>query len=222
MTTTSTAQQGAHYDNRRRAIVIDRLDVTDQAVLTESCSWSEGRRGPSVPAEEMTGVDLSAFVTQALTVGAHAISSAGGVQETFNLEGLVHEVGERTADAAAQAAKATAEVTTKAAADMESAATAARKAITEAGTVARQSFSDNVDGAKKSLSEEIQRLVGGEHPELLTRLAPLLEKFGRDLDERSDKQTSALIDKVVRQFDPADPTSPMSKHAPNSPVSRHP
>jgi len=63
------------------------------------------------------------------------------------------------------------------------------------------------------LSDEIHRLVGGEHPELLTRLAPLLEKFGRDLDERSDKQTSALIDRVVRQFDPADPTSPMSKHA---------
>ena len=91
--------------------------------------------------------------------------------------------------------------------------TAARKAITEAGSVARKSISDNVDGAKKLLSDEIHRLVGGEHPELLTRLAPLLEKFGRDLDERSDKQTSALIDRVVRQFDPADPTSPMSKHA---------
>jgi hypothetical protein len=40
-----------------------------------------------------------------------------------------------------------------------------------------------------------------------------LEKFGRDLDQRSGKQTSALIDKVVRQYDPAHPASPMSQQA---------
>ena len=213
MTTASTAQQGAHYDSHRKAIVIDHLTITDQAVVAESYRWSTGRRGPSVSPEEMRGVDLSGFATQAITVGAHAIGSAGGIQETFNLQGLVNEVGERTAEAAAKAAKATAEVTTKAALDMETAATSAKKAIAEAGSLARQGFADNVDSAKKALSDEIERLVGGDQPELLTRLAPLLDRFGRDLDERSDRQTSALIDRVVRQFDPADPTSPMSKHA---------
>lgn len=40
----------------------------------------------------------------------------------------------------------------------------------------------------------------------------MLATFGRDLDDRAAQQTTALIDKVIRQFDPADPTSTMAKH----------
>jgi hypothetical protein len=54
--------------------------------------------------------------------------------------------------------------------------------------------------------------VGGDNPELAARLAPMLEKFGHDLDARVTVQTSELLAKAAKQFDPDDPTSPMSKH----------
>lgn len=203
---------GAQYDPHTPAVVIHQLSITDPTVVAESHRWSDGHRGAVVGDAEMTGVDLSAFVTQALTVGAHAIGSAGGIQDTFNLEGLVNDVGLRTADAASKAAIATGEVVSKAAATLEKASSDARQAITEAGTTARKSFSDNVDTAKKALTDEINRLLGGENPELLGRITPILETFSRDLNDRVAKQTTELITNAARQFDPADPTSPMAKH----------
>lgn len=204
--------RGAHYDPTTPAVVINDLAVTDPSVVAESHRWSEGRRGAVVGDADMADADLSAFVTQALVVGAHAIGSAGGVQDTFSLESLVNDVGTRTTEAAAKAASSTGEVVTQAAAALEKASTDARKAITDAGTTARQSFSENVDGAKKALTDEINRVIGGESPELLGRITPMLETFSRDLNDRVAKQTTELITNAARQFDPADPASPMAKH----------
>lgn len=209
---TSTNIRRAQFDCAIPAVVINHLAVIDPAVVSESHRWSEGHRGEVVDDEAMTAADLSAFVTQALVVGAHAIGSAGGIQDTFNLEGLVNDVGARTAAASAKAATATGDVVVKAAAALEQASTEARRAITDAGLTARKSFSDNVDGAKKALTDEINRLLGGENPELLGRITPMLETFSTNLNERVAKQTTELIENAARQFDPADPTSPMAKH----------
>jgi len=109
MTSIPTPTPAVRYDTLQGAVVIDQLTITEQSVVTESRRWSQGRRGPTLTAEQMAGVDLSPFLRQALTVGVHAISTAGGIQEKFNLEGLVAEVGDRTADATARAATATTE-----------------------------------------------------------------------------------------------------------------
>jgi hypothetical protein len=37
--------------------------------------------------------------------------------------------------------------------------------------------------------------------------------FGRDVETRSSQQTGELMAKAARQFDPADPTSPMAQQA---------
>jgi len=76
---------------------------------------------------------------------------------------------------------------------MQKAAGDARKAIAETGKEARQSFADTVEGAKKALLIEVNRLVGGDDPELAARLGPLLERFGRDLDTRGTTQTRELL-----------------------------
>jgi len=208
----STNTRGAHFDRGIPAVIINNLAVTDPTVVAESHRWSEGHRGEVVGDDAMADSDLSAFVSQALAVGAHAIGSAGGIQDTFNLEGLVNDVGARTAEASTRAATATGEAVAKAAAALEEASTAARKAITDAGIAARRSFGDNVDGAKKALTDEINRLLGGENPELLGRITPMLETFSRNLNDRVATQTTELIANAARQFDPTDPTSPMAKH----------
>ena len=207
------ALTGAFYDRGTPAVVVHDLAVSDPAVVAESRRWVTGQRGAAVGEREMDGVDLSVFVTQALVVGAHAIGTAGGVQDTFNLERLVADVGTRTAESTTKAVDTTTEVVNRATETMEKAWSDAKKAIAEAGKDARQSFADNVDGARKSLLEEVHRLVGGENPELAARLQPMLEKFGHDLDARVAKQTSELYVKAAKQFDPDDPTSPIAKHA---------
>ncbi len=202
----------AHYDRGVPAVVIRALAVNDPAVVAESRRWSTGQRGAAVGEEIMVGVDLSTFVAQALIVGAHAIGTAGGVQDTFNLERLVSDVGARTAASTSKAAETTTEVVNQATEAMQKASSDAKNAIAEAGRDARQSFADNVDSARKSLLEEVHRLVGGESPELAARLEPMLEKFGHDLDARVAKQTSELLAAAAKQFDSDDPTSPMAKH----------
>lgn len=42
---------------------------------------------------------------------------------------------------------------------------------------------------------------------------PRIATFGAELDAKVATQTSALLTTAARQFDPADPTSPMAKHA---------
>ncbi|MGH3839280.1 MAG: hypothetical protein ACRDSF_26810 [Pseudonocardiaceae bacterium] len=98
----------------------------------------------------MAGIDLSTFVTESLIVGAHAIRSAGGAQDTFNLERLVHDVGARTAEST-KVIDTTTEVVNSAAEAMRKVSTEAKNAITEASRDARQSFADNVDSTRKSL-----------------------------------------------------------------------
>jgi len=70
-----------------------------------------------------------------------------------------------------------------------------------------------VDVAKRDLTAEIRHLFGGNSPELLDRLQPLLDTFGAGLETRLRTTTGELLDRAARQFDPADPTSPMAKHA---------
>ena len=144
----------------------------------------------------MHDADLSAFVTQAITIGVHAIAGAGGVQDQVRLETLVAQVGDRTAEASTKAATATTDAIAAATTAMERASSEAKRAISDAGVAARQSFSENVESARKALTGEIGRLLGGESPELLGRLAPLLDRFGRELDDRATKQTADLIERV--------------------------
>jgi hypothetical protein len=209
---TDDAPRGASYDRGTPAVVIRHVTVIDAAVVAESRRWSTGRRGAAVSEDDMVGLDLSAYVAQALTVGAHAIGTAGGVQDKYDLELLMNDVGARTTESTNQAASSTAEVVHRASEAMHKAASEARNAIAETGKEARQSFADTVEAATKCLLTEVNRLVGGDDPELAARLGPLLERFSHDLDTRVTTQTRELLTTAAKQFDPADPTSPMSKH----------
>ena len=133
------------------------------------------------------------------------------MQQTYNVEGLMAELEERSSRAASEAARRTSKAVTRASTAMEQACTNAKRAVTEAGEAVRRSFSANVDEARRQIADEINRLVGREQPELLVRLQPLLDTFGQSLQAQSAEQTTKLVERVVGQFDPTDPTSPMSQ-----------
>ena len=210
---TTQAPRAASFDSSRPAVVIEHLTVTDTEVVTEARRWSTGRRGASVTASEMGGADLGAFVTQAMAVGARAIAGAGSAQDTFELERLVAEVGTKTVESSTSAAEATAKAAASAAETMGKAAEAARKAIAETEASTRKGFAETVEVSTKALRDEVERLVGGESPELLAKLGPVLDAAGRKMGEQAFEQTDKLLTKVSRQFDPADPTSPFAKQA---------
>lgn len=203
----------AVFDADRPAVVVRELVVTDLAIVSESRRWSTGRRGDAVEAAEMTGTDLTSFVTQALSIGASAITIAGNAQDTFDLERLVTEVGTRTAESSSQAAELTTKAVCEATTAMTAASEQARKAITEVDAASRKSFEVTVAAAQTQLRGDLQRLFGGENPELVERLQPILAKFGSNLDANVAQQTTELLTKAAKQFDPTDPASPMAKHA---------
>lgn len=204
---------GASFDAATPAVAIQHINVTDSDVISEARRWSTGQRGAAVSATEMTDADLTPFVRQALRVGAQAISLAGGAQDTFELEKLVAEVGTRTVESSTLAAEATAKAAMGAAETMGKAAEAVRKDIAETGVATRQGFAEAVATSTKALRDEVERLVGGDSPELLAKLGPLLDTAGRKIAADALEQTDKLLAKVSRQFDPADPTSPFAKQA---------
>ncbi|WP_166846061.1 Fis family transcriptional regulator [Isoptericola sp. BMS4] len=196
------------------AIEITRLVIDDPDVITEARRWTSGERGPAVDdVEALRGADMTRFVTEAVGLGARAIAATGQTQEAQELGRLIHDVGERAAGASDTAAKATARAAKEATETIAKAADAARQAVTDAETARRKEFGEAVTKAAAELNDLVTRVVGGENPELLEKLRPLLATFGADLDAKVTRQTGELLEKAARQFDPSDPTSPMAKHA---------
>lgn len=200
-----TKPPAVRFDRTGPSIVVEQLEVTDPTVVAEARFWAGGHRKAAATSEQLAEADLSNYVVQALTVGAQAIATAGGVQQSYDIKDLVTEVSERTQHSSQRAAEATGAMVTKAAKDMAAASEQTRQAISQATDHARKDLGIQLDNARRALSAELQRLLGGESPEVTARLQPLIDQFGRDLVERSTKQSEELVSKVARQFDPPTP-----------------
>ena len=199
------------YDPQAHALVIEHLQIGDPTVLGELRHWTSGRR--SAPADDATlaRADLAPFCRQALAAGAAAIRGAGGTQEAHHLDHLIAQVGERTSKASHEAALTTAAAAEQATKAMTKAATDAQRTLLEAGKTSRQELTEHVDLSRKALTQEIQRLVGGDQPLLVTQLGALLSTFTAELDDRVGKRTDELFGKAAKQLDPRDPTSPLAE-----------
>lgn len=189
----------AHFEQATPCLVIEAMTVTQDAVLRECRHWSTGRRGEPVEPEALAGADLGAFVEQAMTIGATALSSAGGTQQAYGVENLIADAAHRTALASEKASQQTAEAVQRASETLAKATDATAKQVEL-----------SLAKANETLTREITRLLGGEDPELARRLQPLLDSTMRSVKAQTVKDTAELLDKVSRQFNPADPASPMA------------
>ncbi|WP_167103384.1 Fis family transcriptional regulator [Mycobacterium sp. DL592] len=202
-----------HLGADNAAIVIENLTIRDKDAAREAQRWTTGERGNIVDdAEILEGADFSEFVTEAVKIGAHALSATGQSMDARALERMLKEVGEKAADSTAKAAEVTERTVKDATATVAKAAADAKKAIVEADEVNRKEFTKSVAAAKTELNTEVRKIFGGESPELLERLQPLLDKFSADLDAKSTASIGEVLTKAAKQFDPSDPTSPMAKH----------
>lgn len=198
----------AHFDDSLTGVVIEQLTVRDKDVAREAQRWTTGKRGPIVDdPEALATADLSAFVTEAVKIGAHAVSATGQTHEAQALERIVKEVGEKAADTSNKAVEVTERAVKSASEAVTKAAHDAKKAITDADKATRRELQDST----KAAVAEVRRIFGGENPEVVERLVPVLEKFGADLDAKAKSTFSDFQTKAVKQFDPTDPTSPMAK-----------
>ncbi|WP_236793325.1 Fis family transcriptional regulator [Amycolatopsis sp. GM8] len=204
----------AHFDNDASAVVIESLTIHDREVAREAQRWVSGERGPLVEnLDALASADLTNYVTEAVRIGAHALSVTGQAQEAQALERMLKDVGDKTSDSAAHAAELTARAVREASEAVMAAARDAKTAITEADTRSRNELTTAVMTAKQDLNAELRRIFAGESPELVARLQPLLNKFGTDLDAKVSAGTAELLTNAAKQFDPSEPTSPMAKHA---------
>jgi hypothetical protein len=208
------AGPSARFDVETPAVIVENLAITDGDVVREAQRWTSGARGPIVEdTSQLARADLSAYVTEAMRIGAHALSVTGHARESQALERMLKDVGDKTADSTTRAAEFTGRAVKEASEAVTRAANEAKRTITEADAHSRQELLTAVTAAKSDLNSEVRRIFGGESPELVERLRPLLEKFSADLDAKVSAGTRELLARAAKQFDPADPTSPMAKHA---------
>ncbi|EHR53470.1 hypothetical protein SacmaDRAFT_5325 [Saccharomonospora marina XMU15] len=211
---TQHVRHPAHFNNEATEVVIERLTIHDREVAREAQRWACGERGPLVEnLDTLASADLTNFVTEAVRIGAHALSVTGQAQEAQALERLLKDVGDKTAHSTAQAAELTARAAKEASEAVMAAARDAKTAITDTDAQSRKELTTAVMTAKQDLNTELRRIFAGESPELVERLQPVLDKFSTDLDAKVSAGTAELLAKAARQFDPSDPTSPMAKHA---------
>lgn len=204
----------AHFDNGAVAVVIEQLTIRDREVVREAQRWISGERGPLVEnLDVLASANLTNYVTEAVRIGAHALSVTGQAQEAHALERMLKDVGDKTAHSTSQAADLTARAVREASDVIMTAARDAKTAITDVNTLSRKELTTAVTAAKQDLNTELRRMFAGESPEFVERLQPLLDKFGADLDTKVSAGTAELLAKAAKQFDPSDPTSPMAKHA---------
>lgn len=200
-----------HVDVESGTVLIEALRLDDPAVLRECRHWSEGRRGEPVELAELAAADLTAFAVSAITIGSSAMAAAAGVQQTYGIESLVAEVEKRVLQSSCAAGERTETAVVQATTALQQASEQTKKAVIDAGQSARQAFAASVETVRADLAAQLTGLLGGDESTLLLRLKPLLDGFERTLEERTLGQTSALIEKVTKQFDPADPASPMAQ-----------
>ncbi|ORB77020.1 hypothetical protein BST46_26880, partial [Mycobacterium timonense] len=72
----------AHLDGSLTAVEIDQLTVRDKDVVREAQRWTDGERGKIVDDPDvLADADLTAFVPEAIKIGAHALSAPGQAQD---------------------------------------------------------------------------------------------------------------------------------------------
>lgn len=213
MPTNPKTPYGATYDPKTNAVQITGLRLSDDAIAAEARRWTTGTRGPEITDPvTLAGADLTEFVTQSMRLGAFAIAATGAEQDRFGVERLVKEVGERTSRSAADATALTKRAVEEAASAVTKAADEAKTSFAKADHEQRRHFATTVEFARTAVTDEIKRMLGGNNPELVERLRPVIDKFAADLEMTAHKQTDELFRRAVKQFDPSDPTSPMAKH----------
>ncbi|MGW8812657.1 Fis family transcriptional regulator [Gordonia terrae] len=209
----SNPKAPAHFDDVAATVVIEGVTLRDKDVVREAQRWTTGERGPIVEdLATLADADLGEFVTKAITIGSHALSATGQAQEARVLERMITELGEKAASSTAEAATMTDRSVKAASEAVTKAAEEAQKTLREADEATRKSLSDSIALMRRETEAELKRLFGGTDPEVVDRFAPLLERFAANLDKRAAENTSELLAKAAKQFDPADPTSPMAKH----------
>lgn len=204
----------ARFDMLGEAVVIEGLTTTTAEVVREARRWTTGRRGPMVEApDELAGADLTTFVQEALDLGARALAATAQSSEARAVEQMLKDVGDRTTDATREAAEATGRAAHEASETLSRVAAETKKAITEADRQNREELTGAVGTAKQELTAEMRRLFGGESPELLARLQPLLQRFGATVEQTMRASAGELLAQATKHLDPADPTSPLARHA---------
>lgn len=209
---TNNSTPNVTFDINLRAVQITNLTLIDPAVTTEALRWSTGVRGPALAPAEMAGADLSVFAERAFDLGARALAQAGNGQDVIHIQSLVDSVEKRTAQTVKEAADATAGVVNQAATSMREAAATAKKELISEEQRARKAFHESVASAQAALTTEVRNLLGGEDPELVARLALVVERFKTELAERSERHSTDLYEKATKVLDPDDPASPLAKH----------
>lgn len=154
---------------------------TNPDTIAEASRWTTGVRAEPVGLEELDGKDLTNFVVAALKTGASVLAIASQSSDTLAVQTVVKAASEQMGQALNQSVTAHGH--------------AVRQATEQIGQVARH--------VQESLTDQIQRLVGGENPELMERLRPLLEGVGANLQaqvvEGMTAAHAALIEDTERR-----------------------
>lgn len=145
--------------------------------IAEASRWTTGTRAQPVTLEELDGKDLTGFALAAMKTGATVLAIASQSTDTLAVQTAIRAASEQMDRT------------------ITSSVSAADRAVQQAATQIGQAAHD----VHTSLTDQIQRLVGGENPELMERLRPLLEGVGANLQTQVTEGMAAAHAALVEE-----------------------
>lgn len=154
-------QRAIRYDPVEHALFVGDVRIDDKSVLKEATRWTAGQRGVSVPDRDaLAAADLTPFLGEAFFLGAKVLANAGQERETGAIDDAVRR-------ATVQIEQAT------------------RRAMDDTEAAVRRihdNVADTARGVQESVMARVSELIGGEHPELIERLRPVLDGVGATIE----------------------------------------
>lgn len=177
-----------YFDVTDGCLHVGPLRTSDKGVLREAARWSSGERGEAVSFDDLQGVDLSAFAREALSVGSRVIALVSQDGDTRAVRQAVKDASEQVSHSVERASQVAQELTSS-----------ASRASHETVRWATETMAQATRTVQADLSEQIHRLVGGENPELMERLRPILERVGGSLEGQIAQTLQTSMQTMVDQ-----------------------
>jgi hypothetical protein len=197
-------------------IRVEGLTVRSGPVTSEACRWTTGSRGEPVPLDTAAGADVTAFVTAALSIGAHMLGYATDASVT-GLATQVTHIAERAETASAQLVRTAGQAAAQATAAATAAARQASEATSTAVAQTVQKFQADaaraLDGRIALVGQRLDALLGGESSELATAVRTVISSALVETQGSWQASAAATLAQMQQVFDPANPANPIAAAA---------
>jgi hypothetical protein len=201
-------EQGVYFDSRNKTIVVQSLIISDPEVIAQARLYAdEPSDTPQRATNAMEKADLTQFLMETVSTGARTMAI---IQRDHQADLYTRQLNSVASQALRDLKLAMEELVQAAEGASEKLGRSSAAALRNF-KAARTALYEDFNAARKALHDEVHKLIGGETPEVLALLEPVINKKMNTIEKSLTTLLTdgeALIWSLLE--DSADPDNPKS------------